>query len=88
MFGLGFSELLVLAVIILVLIGPQQLPDVMKGIAKFVREMTDAKRDFTRTLNQDDDLRRARDSVDEVKSVIQNQADKVKKALTHDSEES
>ena len=85
MFGIGFSELIVLAIIVMILIGPKQLPEVMKGLARFMKEITSVQRDFTRTLNQDDELRKVRDSVDEVKAVIQTQADKVKKALTDDA---
>ena len=81
MFGIGFSELIVLGIIVLVLIGPNQLPQVMKTVAKFVREITKAQRDFTRTVNQDADLRGVKESVDEVRNVIQDKAEAVKKAI-------
>ncbi len=39
MFGLGFSEILVLAVLALILLGPEQLPDVARKIGRFVNEL-------------------------------------------------
>jgi sec-independent protein translocase protein TatB len=50
MFGLGFTEIVFLAVLILVVIGPKQLPEVAKTIGRFLNEIkrsTDAvKADF------------------------------------------
>ena len=88
MFGLGFSELIVLAIIIMIFVGPKQIPGVMKVVAQFVRQVTKAQRDFTRTVNQDDELRRVKESVDDVKTAIQTQADGIKKALTDDARKS
>ena len=88
MFGLGFSELIILAIIVLVLIGPQQMPGVMKTVAKFVREITQAQRDFTRTVNQDDEMRQVKESVEDVKTVIQKQSDGIKKVLTDEQGQS
>jgi sec-independent protein translocase protein TatB len=39
MFGLGFSEIVVLAVLALILLGPDQLPSVARKVGKFVNEL-------------------------------------------------
>lgn len=39
MLNIGFSELLLIAVVALVFIGPNQLPGVLRGILKFFREL-------------------------------------------------
>jgi Tat protein translocase TatB subunit len=39
MFNIGFSEMLLLGVIALVFIGPNQLPEVARNIAKFINEL-------------------------------------------------
>ena len=52
MFGLGFQEILVIALIILLLFGGKKIPELMKGLGKGVKsfkdgmnEMTDLKED-------------------------------------------
>ncbi len=43
MFGLGFQEILVIAVIILVLFGAKKLPQIGEGLGKTVREIRNIK---------------------------------------------
>jgi sec-independent protein translocase protein TatA len=43
--GLGFQELLIIAVVILVLFGARKIPEFMKGLGRGVREFTDATKD-------------------------------------------
>jgi len=81
MFGIGFSELIVLSVIVLILIGPKQLPEVMRSIAKFTRQITQAQRDIHRTINQDETMRDLRESVDEVKNNVKSETARLKSQL-------
>jgi sec-independent protein translocase protein TatB len=57
MFGLGLSEILVIAVIAIVFIGPDQLPDVARTIGRFLNDIkrsTDSlKDDFKSQINLD-----------------------------------
>jgi sec-independent protein translocase protein TatB len=46
MFGLGFSEIVLLAIIALVVVGPKQLPDVARTIGRFLNELKRATDDF------------------------------------------
>ena len=39
MFGLGFSEIVVLGVLALILLGPEQLPDLARKLGKFINEL-------------------------------------------------
>lgn len=39
MFGLGFSEIIVLGVLALILLGPEQLPDLARKLGKFINEL-------------------------------------------------
>lgn len=39
MFGLGFSEIMVLGVLALILLGPEQLPDLARKLGKFINEI-------------------------------------------------
>jgi len=39
MFGLGFSEIMVLAVLGLILLGPEQLPDIARTLGRFINDL-------------------------------------------------
>lgn len=53
--GIGFSELLVLAIIGLVVIGPKNLPNVAKSLGKGYREFKKAMGDLKEAVNIEDD---------------------------------
>ncbi|MDZ4662557.1 MAG: Sec-independent protein translocase protein TatB [Pseudomonadota bacterium] len=50
MFNMGFSEILVIAILALVFIGPKQLPEVARSLARMInqlkRSMGDVSKDF------------------------------------------
>jgi sec-independent protein translocase protein TatB len=46
MFGLSFTELLIIAVLALILLGPDKLPDAMKTMGKGLREFQKATQDL------------------------------------------
>ena len=62
MFGIGFGEMLVIAVILLIAVGPRQLPSLLKTVGKGIREVRKASGELRRTVGieqllADDDLR-------------------------------
>jgi sec-independent protein translocase protein TatB len=50
MFGLGFSEILILAAMALILIGPKELPAIATAIGRFLNELKRSSDDFTREI--------------------------------------
>lgn len=58
MFGIGLSQLLIVLVLALVLIGPKQLPEVAKAIAKLLVELRRASNmlsdEFRNSMGEDD----------------------------------
>lgn len=64
MFNLGFSEIIVVAVIALVFIGPKQLPEVARMIGRLLNEWKRATTDLKSTLTYDfkEDLKARRES--------------------------
>jgi sec-independent protein translocase protein TatA len=52
--GIGFSELIVILVIILVLFGPGKLPEIGKALGRGIREFKRAQRDFANPADDDD----------------------------------
>lgn len=53
MFGIGFQELLVIALIILLFFGGKKIPEMMKGLGKGVKSFKDGMKDIEQTGNTD-----------------------------------
>lgn len=60
MFGLGFVEVILIAVLALIFIGPKQLPEVARVVARLLNDWRRATRDFTASFTEtQSDLRRS-----------------------------
>lgn len=59
MFGLGYQELLLILVIVLILFGAQRLPDLARSLGSSVKEfkkgVNELKDDTTTTVKKDDE---------------------------------
>ena len=53
MFGMGFMEILFIAIIAILFLGPDKLPGAMVDIAKFIKNMKTAIGDAKKTLNEE-----------------------------------
>ena len=53
MFGLGFTEILLIAVVAILFLGPEKLPDAMVQIAKFMRSVKKAISDAKSSLDEE-----------------------------------
>lgn len=69
MFGIGVSELLVILVVALIVLGPQRLPEVARALGKGLAELrkatgglTDELRDATRLLQGEEESHRTRNA--------------------------
>jgi sec-independent protein translocase protein TatB len=57
MFSLGFGEILVICVILILVVGPERLPTVMKGVGKTMRTVREASREIRSTVGLDELMR-------------------------------
>lgn len=68
MFDIGFSELLIIAVVALIVIGPERLPKVARTVGHLIgrmqRYVNDVKADISREMELDE-LRKLRSSMEE-----------------------
>jgi len=52
--GIGFTELIVILVIILILFGPGKLPEIGKALGRGIREFKNAQKDEDFRYNSED----------------------------------
>jgi sec-independent protein translocase protein TatB len=62
MLGIGFGEMVIIAVILLIAVGPKELPALLKTVGKGIREVRKASNELRKStgideLLRDDDLR-------------------------------
>jgi sec-independent protein translocase protein TatB len=78
MFDIGFSELLVIGVVALIVIGPQKLPRVARTVGilmgRLQRYVSDVKADINREIELEE-LRKMRDSMQKAASDMQSSFD-------------
>lgn len=87
MFDIGFSELLLIAVVALVVIGPERLPGVARNAGRFAgrlqRYVHDIKRDFNREV-EFEEIRRMQQEMETTVQSMQESMRAVETTLKHD----
>jgi len=75
MFDIGFTELMVIGVVALIVIGPERLPGVARTVGhldgRLQRYVSDIKADISREM-EFDELRKMRDSMEEAATEVEN----------------
>lgn len=76
MFGMGFMEILLIAVVAIIALGPEKLPNAMVEIAKFIKKLKNGIDDAKSTINNElnisemkDEANKFRAQIEDVKSI-------------------
>ena len=72
MFSFGWSELTLIAVIIIIVVGPKELPNLLKQIGYFSKSLKKITREFKSSLNEianESDLKEVKESINEIKKI-------------------
>ncbi len=70
MFGIGMPELIVIAVIALLVVGPKRLPDLAKTFGKGLSEFRKATEGATETLKESLHMDEIKQEVDDIKESL------------------
>jgi TatA/E family protein of Tat protein translocase len=71
MFGMGMPEIVLILAIALIVLGPKKLPEIAKALGRGISEFKKATQDFKESLDADDDLKEARETIQEIKGDIE-----------------
>ncbi len=75
MFGMGFAEILIIAVIAVIALGPEKLPTAMVDIAKFFKKFKSGIEDAKTTLDNELHLADMKEQANKLKSQIEDARD-------------
>lgn len=72
MFGMGFFEILLIAVIAIIALGPEKLPKAMVEVAKFLKKFKSGVEDAKSTLDNELNISEMREEANKYKAQIEN----------------
>ncbi len=75
MFGLGTTEIVIILLIALLILGPTELPKVAKSLGKGVASLRRATEELKETVEEDKDLKMIKDTFQEAADTIRGQVD-------------
>ena len=82
MFGMGFSEILLVAVIAILFLGPDKLPEAMVQVAKFFKSFKSSINEAKSSLEQEMQIQELKDEALEYKKKLDSAATSAKKQLS------
>ena len=75
MFSFGWSELTLTAIIVIIVVGPKEIPNLLKQIGSFSKSLKKITREFKSSLNEivnDDELKKVKDTLTDIKDIKDN----------------
>ena len=72
MFSFGWSEIALTVIIIVIVVGPKEIPNLLKQVGSFSKSIKKISREFKKSLNdiaEENDLKDVKDSISEIKNI-------------------
>ncbi len=72
MFSFGWSELTLTAIIVIIVIGPKEIPNLLKQVGHFTKSLKKITREFKSSLNEianEGDLKEVKESLSDMKNI-------------------
>jgi len=71
MFGMGFTEILLIAIVAVIALGPEKLPDTMVQFAKMFKKIKDALSDAKTTFDNELNIAELKDEANKFKATLE-----------------
>ena len=84
MFGMGFSEIMIIAVIAVLFLGPDKLPSTMVQIAKFFKSFKSSVNDAKSSFEQEIKMQELKEETLEYKKKLDEAATSARKTISFD----
>lgn len=84
MFGMGFGEILIIAIIAIIFLGPENLPDAMVKIAKFFKTVKNSVNDVKSSFEQEMKIQELKEEALTYKKKLDEAATNARKVITFD----
>ena len=72
MFSFGWSEIALTAIIVIIVVGPKEIPNLLRQLGSFSRSIKKITREFKSSLNEitnDSELKKVKDSLNDINSL-------------------
>ena len=72
MFSFGWSELALICVIIIIVVGPKEIPNLLRQFGSFTKSIKRITREFKSSLNEianDDELKKVKESLKDINEI-------------------
>ena len=72
MFSFGWSEIALTIVIVVIIVGPKEIPNLLRQLGSFSRSIKKISRDFKSSLNEiseEGDLKSVKESIKDIKNI-------------------
>jgi sec-independent protein translocase protein TatB len=84
MFGMSFAEILIIAVIAVLFLGPEKLPSAMMEIAKFLKSLKSSVNDAKSSFEQEIKIQEIKEEALEYKKKLDSATSSMRKTLSFD----
>tara|TARA_B100001013_G_scaffold292173_1_gene192180 strand:+ start:347 stop:685 length:339 start_codon:yes stop_codon:yes gene_type:complete len=75
MFSFGWSEIALIVIVVVIVVGPKEIPNLLKQIGTFSKSLKKISRDFKNSLNElaeENDLKDVKKSISDLKNIKKN----------------
>ena len=75
MFSFGWSEIALIVIVVIIVVGPKEIPNLLKQIGTFSKSLKKISRDFKNSLNElaeESDLKDVKKSISDLKNIKKN----------------
>ena len=72
MFSFGWSEIALIVIVVIIIVGPKEIPNLLKQIGTFSKSLKKISRDFKSTLNElaeENDLKDVKKSISDLNNI-------------------